>query len=457
MTDILDNEKWDYEPFWSEAAKELSEEISSQEYETWFSNMTYNTSTENEIILSVPSSFYRDQVSQRFQKKIESRLYTLSGRNLKISFVIYPKRGKSKFTPEKSEKKTNLKIKSRAKHRQLNPLYTFERFIEGESNSFALNASLAISKNPGKAYNPCLIYGGVGLGKTHLLQAVGNDTYVSDPNLRVVYVTVETFTNEFIQSIKEKTGHRFKNKYRSADVLLIDDIQFLQGKVETQQEIFHTFNALYDANKQMVFSSDRPVSELKALPDRLINRFERGLNVDLQPPSYETRIAILNKKVEEKKFPIKNEIIELVCRNINSNVRDLEKALTKLVAYSQLINKEISTETANRELQEFFSKPEYLTVSIDSIQKVVADYFSLSPGELKGKKRTKNIAFPRQVAMYLSRTITEYTTTEVGLEFGGRDHTTVMYACQKIEERIKTDATLEPTIKLLIRKLKGNK
>lgn len=457
MTNILDNEKWDYEPFWSEAAKELSEEISSQEYETWFSNMNYNTSTENEIILSVPSSFYRDQVSQRFQKKIESRLYTLSGRNLKISFVIHPKRGQGNITPIKSEKKTNLNIKSRPKHRQLNPLYTFDRFIEGESNSFALNASLAISKNPGKAYNPCLIYGGVGLGKTHLLQAVGNDTYVSDPNLRVVYVTVETFTNEFIQSIKEKTGHRFKNKYRSADVLLIDDIQFLQGKVETQQEIFHTFNALYDANKQMVFSSDRPVSELKALPDRLINRFERGLNVDLQPPSYETRIAILNKKVEEKKFPIKNEIIELVCHNINSNVRDLEKALTKLVAYSQLINKEISTETANRELQEFFSKPEYLTVSIDSIQKIVADYFSLSPGELKGKKRTKNIAFPRQVAMYLARTITEYTTTEVGLEFGGRDHTTVMYACQKIEERIKTDATLEPTIKLLIRKLKGNK
>ena len=262
----------------------------------------------------------------------------------------------------------------------------------------------------------------------------------------MVYVTVETFTNEFIQSIKEKTGHRFKNRYRSADLLLIDDIQFLQGKVETQQELFHTFNALYDAHKQMVFSSDRPVSELMALPDRLINRFERGLNVDLHPPSYETRSAIVNRKIEERGFFLDNSIIDLICRNIITNVRDLEKALTKLAAYSELMGRTITLDVAQRELQGFFSKPEHLSISINSIQRAVSDYYSLTPADLKGKKRTQAIAFPRQVAMFLARSLTKFSTTEVGIEFGGRDHTTVMHACQRVAARLKTDVTLETSL-----------
>ena len=456
---MVDN--WDYESFWNEARTQFRDTITSQEYDTWFTNMTYHGSQEGIIELGVPSAFYRDQVAQRFQSALEQTLFELSARRLKLAYVIrnVAQPEPDAAMPAQPPAATPVPAAPRIvepprRHSQLNPVYTFERLIEGESNSFALNAAIAIAKNPGRAYNPCLVYGGVGLGKTHLLQAIGNSVHAALPDLKVVYVTVETFTNEFIQSIKEKTGHRFKNRYRSADVLLIDDIQFLQGKVETQQELFHTFNALYDANKQMVFSSDRPVSELMNLPDRLINRFERGLNVDLQPPTYETRIAIVTRKIEERGLSLEHGIVELICRNIRSNVRDLEKALTKLAAYTELMQRTITPPIAQRELQEFFAKPEHLSITIDGIQRAVADYFSLTPADLKGKKRTKAIAFPRQVAMYVSRSLTNCSTTEVGLEFGGRDHTTVMHACQRITERIKTDATLEPTLHKIINSLR---
>jgi chromosomal replication initiator protein len=237
-------------------------------------------------------------------------------------------------------------------------------------------------------------------------------------------------------------------------VLLIDDIHFLQKKPETQEELFHTFNALYDANKQMVFTCDRPVSEIRDLTDRLRSRFERGLNVDLQPPSYETRYAILKKKIENSELNIPEDVIELICSNVTTNVRDLESALTKLIAYAELVDREISIDIAKHQLKDFFASPKQNNITIGVIQRVVADYFNLSSQELKGKKRTKVIAFPRQLAMYIAREITEYSTTEVGLEFGGRDHTTVMHACQRIENRMRTDPTLEPTTQFLIRTIK---
>ena len=445
----------DYEAFWNEARDRIRDAITTQEYDTWLRNMEYSDSDSGVIKLAVPSTFHRDQVAQRFQPALERELSELSAQPVKLALVVanggsyraVPVNGAPR--PQRlapAEVAPAVEPPAHVPHSQLNPDYTFDRLVEGESNSLALNAAVAIAKNPGRAYNPCLVYGGVGLGKTHLLQAVGNAVHLSLPDLKVVYVTVETFTNEFIQSIKEKTGHRFKNRYRSADLLLIDDIQFLQGKVETQQELFHTFNALYDANKQMVFSSDRPVSELMALPDRLINRFERGLNVDLHPPSYETRSAIVKRKIEERGFLLDDNIIDLICRNIITNVRDLEKALTRLAAYSELMGRTITLEIAQRELQDFFSKPEHLSISIDSIQRAVSDYYSLTPADLKGKKRTQAIAFPRQVAMFLARSLTKFSTTEVGIEFGGRDHTTVMHACQRVVARMKTDATLETSL-----------
>ena len=445
----------DYEAFWNEARDRIRDAITTQEYDTWLRNMEYSDSDSGVIKLAVPSTFHRDQVAQRFQPALERELSELSAQPVKLALVVanggsyraVPVNGAPR--PQRlapAEVAPAAEPAAHVPHSQLNSDYTFDRLVEGESNSLALNAAVAIAKNPGRAYNPCLVYGGVGLGKTHLLQAVGNAVHLSLPDLKVVYVTVETFTNEFIQSIKEKTGHRFKNRYRSADLLLIDDIQFLQGKVETQQELFHTFNALYDANKQMVFSSDRPVSELMALPDRLINRFERGLNVDLHPPSYETRSAIVKRKIEERGFLLDDNIIDLICRNIITNVRDLEKALTRLAAYSELMGRTITLEIAQRELQDFFSKPEHLSISIDSIQRAVSDYYSLTPADLKGKKRTQAIAFPRQVAMFLARSLTKFSTTEVGIEFGGRDHTTVMHACQRVVARMKTDATLETSL-----------
>lgn len=295
------------------------------------------------------------------------------------------------------------------------------------------------------AYNPCLIYGGVGLGKTHLMQAIGNLSWKERGN-KVIYITAENFTNEFVDAIKTSTTQKFKNKYRTADVLLIDDIHFLQKKNETQEELFHTFNALYDASKQIIFTCDRPVSELKNLSERLRSRFERGLTVDLLPPSYETRCAILSMKLEQRGVSIPQEVINLIAKNISSNVRDLEASLTKLIAYFELTKKPVTLEVAQQQLRDSFGSPRQKNVTVETIQKVVAEYFSLSYADIRGKKRTKAISFPRQLAMFIAREITEYSTTELGIEFGGRDHSTVMHGCQKIEERLKAEPTLEMTI-----------
>ncbi len=453
----METSKRSYEAFWKQAAKEVAQNISEQEFATWFRGVEYAGSGDSQITLSVPSSFVKDQFSQRYLAQVEEKLAELAGHELTVKFSIQKKTpGKAGHEESAKGQKAEDAGTRKRQHPQLNKEYTFERFIIGESNSFAANAALAISRNPGTGYNPCLIYGGVGLGKTHLVQAIGNSVYREFPDLKVAYVTVETFANEFILSIQKKTGHQFKNKYRLVDVLLIDDIQFLEGKEGTQEELFHTFNALYDANKQMVFTSDRPVSEIRSLSDRLRSRFERGLNVDLQPPNYETRIAILNRKVEEKKVKILDEVVELICRNINTNVRDLEKALTKLIAYAELVNKHITLDIARQQLKDFFAQPSQKNITIELIQKIVSDYFGLSYKDLRGKRRTKAVAFPRQVAMYLSRELTEYSTTEVGAEFGGRDHTTVMHARQKIEDRMKLDPNLEPTLQGLVKRIKEN-
>ena len=446
---------WDYSVFWKEVTEQLRSELSEQEWVMWFNNIKYTDSKESEIILSVPSSFYRDQVKQRYLPAIEHMLRELSGHDLRLDFIVEKVSLQETKRPRDAERpvRTQTVVQVKKPHQQLRNDYSFESFVIGENNSFAANAAYAIARNPGTAYNPCLIYGGVGLGKTHLIQSIGNSVYANGDG-KIVYVTAETFTNEFIQAIKDKKNHQFKNRYRTVDILLIDDIHFLQGKNETQEELFHTFNALYDSNKQMVFTCDRPVSELRQLTDRLRSRFERGLNVDLQPPNFETRVAIMKSKVEEKKIAIPNEVIELICQNITTNVRDLEASLTKLIAYADLVNKNITVDVAREQLKDFFSNPKQNNITVEIIQRVVAEYFGLSQGELKGKKRTKAIVFPRQAAMYLIRELTEYSTTEVGIEFGGRDHTTVMHACQRVESRMKSDPTLEPTLAHLVRTIK---
>jgi chromosomal replication initiator protein len=456
---------WNFSVFWDEVINQTKSELGEHEFAMWF-NIQYDSSTETSINVRVPSSFYKDQLVRQYQKYLEDKLFDLMGKRISIDFVVVKpttnEENPASATPEskpRAEEKSRKRereeaVRDRGKHPQLRTDYTFENFVIGDNNGFASNAALAISKNPGTSYNPFLIYGGVGLGKTHLMQSIGNRVWVESPKVKVICITAEEFTNEFIQSIHDKTTQNFKNKYRYVDVLLIDDIHFLQNKLGSQEELFHTFNALYDANKQMVFTCDRPVSELKNLSDRLRSRFERGLNVDLQPPNFETRCAILKKKIEAGHIPVPDEVIEIIAKNISTNVRDLEAALTKLVAYAELVHKEITLDIAQNQLKDVFSQSKHGNVTIDNILRVVADYYKLSYNDLKGKKRTKNIAFPRQVAMYIARDITEYSTTELGFEFGGRDHTTVMHACQKIEERLKLDPNLESTIQALVRAIK---
>jgi chromosomal replication initiator protein len=459
-------EKWDYRVFWNEALSQIKEELGEHEFSMWF-NIEYDSALETQILVRVPSAFYRDQMAKQYQKYIEAKLFELTGKKLSLDFVVVKPSTPSVTLdeaqvlpreetgqPPKAAKPSRAQLESRTKHPQLRINCNFETFVIGENNSFAANAALAISKNPGVAYNPFLIYGGVGLGKTHLMQAIGNRVWQENDKIKVLCVTAEEFTNEFINSIHDKVTQSFKNKYRYVDVLLIDDIHFLEKKEGVQEELFHTFNALYDGNKQMVFTCDRPVSELKNLSDRLRSRFERGLNVDLQPPNFETRAAILKKKAEEKQFRVPDEVIEIIAKNISTNVRDLEAALLKLTAYADIVHKDITLEIAQNQLKDVFSQSRHGNVTIDNILRVVSEYFKISYVDIKGKKRTKNVVFPRQIAMYIAREITEYSTTELGFEFGGRDHTTVMHACQKVDERLKLDPNLESTMQSLFRQVK---
>ncbi len=456
----------DYKVFWDEAARQLLKEnrINQQEYEMWFLKMLYTGQEGHSLIFSVPSKFYRDQVISRYLVLVEERLSELSGTNLSLKLEVRNSKDENLKSDTTENREVNTVSVSesadtdskqlRKPHSQLREDYTFDQYVIGNNNSFAVSAAHAISSAPGKKYNPFLIYGGVGLGKTHLMQAIGCYIHYSMVKKKVVYITAETFINEFIQSIQTNTQRIFKNKYRKVDVLLIDDIHDLHGKKETQEELFHTFNALYDARKQLVFTCDRPPSELKNFTSRLQSRFDLGLNVDLQPPNFETRYAILNKKLESIQVDIPEKIIDLIARNVTSNVRDLEASLTKMVAYSDLVGKKITIEIAKHQLKGVFSGPLSPKITIDRVQRAVSEYFNITPADLKSKKRTKHVTFPRQIAMYIIREITDFSTTEIGLEFGGRDHTTVMHSCQRIENQMKIDPTIEPSIANLIRTIK---
>ena len=455
---------FDYGVFWKETIKQIKDEFEkngdSSDYFMWFEPINYISSSQNIITVAVPSGFFSDQLKTRgYLTLLQSKISELSGQDITIDFVISKtpvsnKKESSPVSDSKAEKTVSVSKPAEIHHPQLKEEYTFDKFVKGDNNSFAYNAALAISKNPGKAYNPVLIYGGVGLGKTHLMQAIGNEIYSkSNGKSKIIYITAENFTNEFIQSISTNKMTEFKNKYRKADVLLIDDIHFFKGKDGSQEELFHTFDALYNSNKQLVFTCDRPLAEIKNISDRLRSRFERGLNVDLAPPDFETRQAILEKKLEGKNISIPKEVLQLIAKNVSSNVRDLEASLTKLIAYSELVGKEVTLEIAQQQLKDTFGSPKQGNISIETIQKVVAEHYSISFVDLKGKKRTKNIVYPRQLSMYITKELTEYSTTEIGAEFGGRDHTTVMHSIEKIEEDIKADPSLKQTIETIKRKI----
>lgn len=332
----------------------------------------------------------------------------------------------------------------------LNPKYTFETFVTGNSNRFAHAAALAVAESPGKVYNPLFMYGGVGLGKTHLMHAIGNRVLHNHPEMRVLYVSSEQFTNEIIRSIQEGSPDKFRYKYRSIDVLLVDDVQFLSGKTSTQEEFFHTFNTLHDAQKQIILSSDRPPREVERLEERLRSRFEWGLTTDIQAPDFETRIAILRNKAKLDHFSVPSDVLVYIAGRIDSNIRELEGALTRVVAYASLVRKPVSAELAAEVLKDIIApqhrsiKPRQVTM--DTIQEVVASKFDISIEDMVSKKRARKIAYPRQIAMYLCREITGSSLPQIGRFFGGRDHTTVLHACDKINKKKGSDTKLNATL-----------
>jgi chromosomal replication initiator protein len=443
--------------FWNETLSQLKSDMDEGEFSFVFSSLQFESSSGNSITLSVPSAFFRKQLEGKYLAVLEEKLFDLTGQKIEFSFSLRKPEPAPKAKPIEtvrdvlSEPSKPTKAAPRKAHIQLNPDYTLENYVVGKNNEFAYSCAVSISKDPGNAYNPFFLYGGVGLGKTHLIQALGNAIHRNNEKAVVTYLPAESFVNEFLGSLQNKTQSAFKNKYRNVDVLLIDDIHDLQNKKDTQEELFNTFNALYEAKKQIVFTSDRPPQELKAFAERLLSRLTRGIIADLQLPTWETRLVILRTKMESWGIKLSDAVLELVAKNVSTNIRDLEAALKKISAYGELLNREITLEVAQEQLKSAFAGPAQQNIAIDLVQRVVAEAHNLSVADLKGKKRTQAITLPRQIAMFLIRELTEYSTTEVGMEFGGRDHTTVMHAVQKIEDKMRTEPSFEIKIQNLVR------
>jgi chromosomal replication initiator protein len=438
------------EELWLKTLRLIRNEITDVSFDTWIKAIEPVSIKGDQLYLCVPNDFTKSILEGRYTSLISNAVKQVSSRSYYINFVLTSEADKYMNKPEKVNSETS-EFES-----LLNPKYTFNTFVIGNSNRFAHAASLAVAEAPAKSYNPLFIYGGVGLGKTHLMHAIGHYILSQNPNSKVLYVTSEKFTNELINSIQTNKNVEFRNRYRNVDVLLIDDIQFIAGKESTQEEFFHTFNALHEANKQIIMSSDRPPKEIPTLEDRLRSRFEWGLITDIQPPDLETRIAILKKKADMENLEVDNEVLAFIAKRIESNIRELEGALTRIVAYSSLTNSNLDVAVADEALKDiiFNHRPKKITPEL--IQNVTADYYQLKVEDLKSKKRNRPIAYPRQVAMYLCRELTDLSLPKIGDIFGGRDHTTVIHACDKIAGEIESDLQVKRTVNELIKRIKDN-
>lgn len=438
---------------WEKTLNTLKGELTEVSFNTWIKSIEPVALSDTTIKLGVPNNFTKDILENRYKDLIKNSIQAVFNKSYNIEFFILSEEAVELATPKRLKEEKPTLVVNDEMSATLNPKYTFDSFVIGNSNRFAHAASLAVAESPAKAYNPLFLYGGVGLGKTHLMHAIGHYIQNINPKSKVVYVSSEKFTNELINSIKDDKNVEFRNKYRNVDVLLIDDIQFIAGKDATQQEFFHTFNALHEANKQIILSSDRPPKEIPTLEDRLRSRFEWGLIADIQPPDFETRIAILKKKADVENLNIPNEVMVYIATHIKSNIRELEGALIRIVAYSSLTNKEISVELASEALKDIISSRNAKQITIDFIQDVVSSYYGLKIDDFKSSRRTRNVAFPRQIAMYLCRKLTDTSLPKIGEEFGGRDHTTVIHAYEKISQSLKKDEALQDSIAELTKKI----
>lgn len=436
---------------WQQVLLRLQIRMSKPTFETWLRPARPVMLTETMLILAVPDALHREWIEDHYASLIEQTLQEVTHTPLQIAVTI--------ARPEDLPHPTNATVLEAAPVNEvaaaiddqpfptpdLNPRYTFQSFVVGASNRFAHAAALAVAEAPSQAYNPLFIYGGVGLGKTHLMQAIGHRVLERQPGARVVYISSEKFTNEFINAIRDNTTAAFRSRYRNADVLLIDDIQFLAGKEQTQEEFFHTFNALHEANRQIVVSSDRPPKEIPTLEDRLRSRFEWGLITDIQPPDFETRTAILRKKARAERLEVPEEVLSYIASHIDTNIRELEGALIRVIAYASLTVRTIDLQLAEEALKEIL-QPQNGPVTPQQIQRAVADYFHLDIAEMKAKHRSQRVALPRQIAMFLCRELTDLSLPRIGQLFGGRDHTTVLHACNKIATLRERDPSLRETL-----------
>jgi chromosomal replication initiator protein len=440
------------ESLWNEVAGRLKGALNETTYRTWFAEAEGAELSDDAFVLGVPNDFTREWIEGHFLGLIGAAVRDVTGQERRVALSVLERMPVDAPLPAEALPKRST---AGAADAGMNPKYTFDLFVIGSSNRFAHAAALAVAEAPAQAYNPLFIYGGTGLGKTHLMQAIAQYVAEHSSDLSVRYVTSETFMNDFINSLRDKRIEGFKQRYRTYDLLLVDDVQFFEHKERIQEEFFHTFNSLYEAGSQIVMSSDRPPRDIATLEERLRSRFEWGLITDVQPPDLETRIAILRKKVKTDGIHVADpQVLSFIASRISTNIRELEGALTRVVAFSSLTGRALSVDLAEDVLKDVFPQGEAAEVSIRRIQELVSERFQLSMDELCGDKRSQNIVYPRQVAMYLSRELTDSSLPKIGKEFGGRDHTTVIHATSKIARLIREDRSVYNLVQELTARVK---
>lgn len=436
---------------WEKIQPDIKEKIGQSTYETWFSSIRVKDGDGETLIIETPDVFFKNWIVDHYQGFLSEILNHHASHSVQLEFAVNS--GILQKQPRTASAKPEQILPPAPQRGSTNPRFSFDSFVVGPSNRFSHAASLAVAESPSKAYNPLFIYGHVGLGKTHLMQAITNKLREIHPRLKHCYMSSEQFTNELIEAIRHRSTSDFRKKYREIDVLLIDDIHFIAGKESTQEEFFHTFNFLHDNRKQIIISSDRPPKEIANLEERLVSRFAWGLITDIQPPDYETRVAILRKKAERETIFIPEDVINFIAEQIKTNIRELEGALIRVAACSVLEEKRITLEMAKAILGDMVKESSKI-ISVEMIQKAVAEYFKIPSTELRAKKRNKNIVFPRQVAMYLCRQLTHLSLPEIGYAFGGKDHTTVLHSCKKIEFSTSQSSEVKNSIRELTTILK---